>query len=164
MSSGSPDSATQRNGPCLRRRADECIPARSRESRTRLCSRHRTPSCECCCRSRKPLRRRASTPASRRRGGPSIASSACDVFLRDRACAIRLLRRESSPRYVAVQRIVRAGLVGERIRLRLRGARSPEVLRRNCPPGQPKARVVRSSASSQICEGFIESRRAMRSQ
>ena len=41
-------------------------------------------------------------------------------------------------RHVAFQRIVRAGLVGEKIWARCRGAPAPAARRRSCPPGRPR--------------------------
>src|SRR5205085_8611074 len=59
---------------CLRKTADECTRERSPGSRTRLCNRHQTPACECCCRNQTQLLPSASTPASLRRVAPSTPS------------------------------------------------------------------------------------------
>ena len=73
------------------------------------------PACECCCRSRRSPRRASAAPAWLRRARPwprcDRARYSCGSRARKRA---RLFQRHAVG-HVAVQRIVRAGLVGEHV-------------------------------------------------
>ena len=101
--------------PC--RRADECIQAQSQGSGTHRCSPHRTRSGEYCCRNRRRWRRRAADA--------SMAFTCTTIVAVERRTYSAGSRRRSSAarfqreplRNVAVQRIVRAGLVGHHVHL-----------------------------------------------
>ena len=90
-------------------------PARSPGNRTRSRSLRPTPSGGCCCRSR-----RSGCPASGTRASPRRARASISWRRRATLSGLRLLFGEPlldgpADRQVAVHRIVRAGLVGDRI-------------------------------------------------
>ena len=122
------------------------------------------PSGGCCCRSRPSARRACGTPAWRARARPSIAWPPCATRLRVALVRSALpLGRASSPGQVAVDRIVRRGLVGHAVRLARRGAAARAGPRRRCRAGRPtrpsSPRVARSmiaSASSRIARLLVE--------
>jgi len=114
MSSGSPDSAAQRNGPTPRQNSGRTYAARSRGTRRHPARLRRARPGGCCCRSRTPGCRASGTRAWPRRAWPSNGVRRLDRARIALAQAVPLLERPAG-RQVAVHGIVRRRLVGDGI-------------------------------------------------
>ena len=116
------------------------------------------PSGGCCCRSRPSARRACGTPASRARARPSTA---WPPSRRRRARWSRLalpLRQRPALRQIAVDRIVRRGLVGHASPAARRGAAARAARRRRCPEARPTPASSRHRRAAMIASASSRSR------